>query len=204
MMADQKHLERIRLLSARFHELKGLRLALTGACITLVVGGYLLTEPAPTDTGSMVALLAAFVLLIPGMVWLGRYYDSTFGRQERKPSRHTLAFVVGFNIVAWTLNAAIPSIPPGGPTLGLVVMGSLWLAIRDWPYRGYYAGVAAAVVAAFAATASGGGPLAPNLTLGTLFLAVGASFVPVGLLDHLLLVRLMKETSAAQPERARS
>ena len=46
------------------------------------------------------------------------------------------------------------------------------------------------------------------MTLGVMFLLLGASMVPIGLLDHLLLVKLMKEareaaaaTAAGQPGR---
>ena len=44
----------------------------------------------------------------------------------------------------------------------------------------------------------------PGKTLAVLFLTIGASFVPIGILDHLLLVKLMREgrpDSAAAPGR---
>ena len=36
------------------------------------------------------------------------------------------------------------------------------------------------------------------LTLGTMFLLIGASLVPIGILDHLLLVKLMREVRESQ------
>ncbi len=78
---DQQRLDRIRLLSARFHELQGLRLAFAGACLTLGVGGYIIGAPQPTDPGAMIAMVASFVPVVAGMPWLNRYYAATFGRQ---------------------------------------------------------------------------------------------------------------------------
>ena len=39
------------------------------------------------------------------------------------------------------------------------------------------------------------------MTLGTILFVIGASFIPIGLFDHLLLVKLMKE---ARPAGARA
>ena len=55
-----------------------------------------------------------------------------------------------------------------------------------------------AVAVGFIASAPVGGLLAPNMTLGVMFLLLGTSMVPIGVLDHLLLVKLMKE--AREPE----
>lgn len=67
---------------------------------------------------------------------------------------------------------------------------------RDWPWRAYYLLVPAAVALAFTATASGGGTLNPDLTLCVLFVTLGVSMAAVGLLDHLLLVKLTNESRA--------
>ena len=194
---DQARLERIRLLSTRFHELQGLRVALAGACIAVVVGVYLMVTPTPTGNGAMVALLLSFGPVIPAMVRLNRYYASTFGRQvwtgPKHPKRLWL-FVLCYNVVGWTLNTWIPSLPAGTPTLATVALASLFVAIRDWPWRAYYIGVALAVAAAFTASASGTGWIDhPGLTLGMLFVTVGVSMVVVGVLDHLLLVKLIQD-----------
>ena len=78
---DQHQLDRIQLLSARFHELQGLRVALAGACMAVGVGGYLIATPQPTNNGAMIAMLLSFVPVVPGVAWLNRYYATTFGRQ---------------------------------------------------------------------------------------------------------------------------
>ena len=191
-MGEQR-LDRIRLLSARFHELQGLRLAFAGACLTLGVGGYIISAPQPTDPGAMIAMVASFVPVVAGMPWLNRYYAATFGRQAWSRPRYAPLFLIGYVVISFCLNTWIPSIPAGAPTMATVALASVWVAIRDWPWRAYYLGVTTAVAIAFTASASGAGLLAPNLTLGTIFTAIGASFVAVGLLDHLLLVKLMKD-----------
>jgi len=197
-------LDRIRLLSARFHELQGLRVALAGASMALVVGGYLIAAPRPTNNGAMVAMLVSFVPVVAGMPRLNRYYATTFGRQVWSPSRKPWLFLGVYIVVSSSLNTWIPSIPAGTPTMAIVALASLWVAIRDWPWRGYYLGATAAVVIGFTVSAPVGGLLAPNMTLGTMFLLLGTSMVPIGLLDHLLLVKLMKEARAPEAASAAS
>ena len=191
---DQLRLNRIQFLSRRFNELKGLRVAFTGCCIVLGLGSYLALAAHPTDNGAMIALLVSFVPVVPGMAWLNRYYTSTFGRQvsEPTPMWWRLAVIPLFVFMAY-LNARIPSIPAGAPTLAVVAVASALVAIRDWPWRGYYFVATAAVALTFAASASGAGIFVPGKTLGAMFIAVGVSMVPIGLLDHFLLVRLAKE-----------
>ena len=195
---DQQRLERIRLLSSRFHELQGLRVALAGIAIVIAVGVYVIAAPVPTNNGALIALGGAFVLLLPGIWWLNRYYAATFGRQVWRPGRFTWLFLPVYFVIASWLNAAIPSIPAGGPTVATVVIVSVWVAIRDWPWRAYYLIAPVAVATAFSVTASGGGVIDASLTLAVLFLSVGTAFVPIGMLDHMLLVRLMKEARASE------
>jgi hypothetical protein len=198
---NQPPLDRIHLLSARFHELHGLRVALTGACIALVVGSYLAFSPTPTNNGALVALVVSFVPVIPGVFLLNRYYATTFGRQVGTPPEHLrylpLFWFLYFGLSV-ILNAAIPSIPAGAPTAVTAALLSVWVAIRDWPHRAHYLVVTVAVAIGFTVSASGAGLLPANLTLGTIFVLLGVSFVPVGVLDHLLLVRLIKEARQAQ------
>ena len=96
------------------------------------------------------------------------------------------------------LNARFPSIPAGAPTLVVVGVASALVAIRDWPWRAYYLLATAAVTLAFAASASGAGVLGPGRTVGAMFIAVGVSMVAIGLLDHFMLVRLVKEARESQ------
>ena len=198
---DQHHLNRIRFLSRRFNELKGFRVAFTGLCIAVGLGSYLAVAAQPTDNGALVALLMSFVPVVPGMSWLNRYYTSTFGRQvsEPTPMWWRLAWIPLFLFMAY-LNARIPSIPAGAPTLAVVAVASALVAIRDWPWRGYYFIATVAVTLSFAASASGAGVFGPGRTVGAMFIAVGVSMVAIGLLDHFMLVRLVKE--AREPQSA--
>jgi hypothetical protein len=200
----ENHLDRIRLLSARFHELQGLRVALAGACMALVVGGYLVAWPQPTNNGAMVAMLVSFVPVVAIMPLVNRYYATTFGRQVWTPSRNLPLFMGIYLVIAWSMNAWIPEIPAGGPTTATVALLSGWVAIRDWPWRASYLLATAAVALGLAASAPVGGLLAPNMTLGVMFLLIGASMVPIGVLDHLLLVKLMKQARAPLTETAPS
>ena len=196
---DQHRLNRIRFLSRRFNELQGLRITFTGLCIAVGLGSYLLVAARPTDNGALVALAVSFVPVVPGMLWLNRYYTSTFGRQVSvPPPRWRLLAVIPVWVFMAFLNARFPSIPAGAPTLFVVAVASAWIAIRDWPWRGYYFVATATVALTFAASASGAGVLSSGGTLGPMFLAVGVSMVPIGLSDHFLLVRLVKEARASQ------
>jgi hypothetical protein len=200
----QRQLDRIRLLSARFHELQGLRVACCGASMAIVVGGYLMIAQ-PTNNGAIVAMLASFLPFIACLPWLNRYYADNFGRQVWKPSsrlKYLPLILLPYLLVGVSLNARYPEIPSGTPTLVTVGLASIVVAIRDWPWRSYYLGVTAAVAIGFKLSASGGGALPPNLTIGILFVLLGASMVPVGVLDHLLLVKLMKEAREPITHRA--
>ena len=201
---DQHRLNRIRVLSQRFNELQGFRVAFTGLCITIGLGSYLAVTGRPTDNGAMLALVVSFVPVVPGVWWLNRYYTSRFGRQVSAPAPKwgMLAMLPLFLCMAY-LNARFPSIPAGAPTLAVVAVASAWVAIRDWPWRSYYLGATAAVALTFAASASGTGVLGPGRTLGAMFLAVGISMVPIGLLDHFMLVRLVKESRDYQRDSTR-
>jgi hypothetical protein len=199
---DQQQLARIRLLSSRFRELQGLRVAFAGGTMAIVSGSYLMATTAPTSSGAMIALLASFVLMIPGEWWLHRHYARTVGRQVPTPRNPwpVVAFVTIYLAIGIFLDSRFPEIPSGAPTMATVVLASLVVAIRDWPWRAHYLGVAAAVTVAFCANVFGDGVVDPGMTLTTVFFVTGLSFVPAGLLDHRLLLRLMEE--GRQPETA--
>jgi phosphotransferase system glucose/maltose/N-acetylglucosamine-specific IIC component len=200
---DPRHLARIRLLSTRFLALQGFRVALLGASIAVVIGGYLIATPTPTREGALGALFVALLLMLPGQSWLHRYYATTFGRVQLqwKPRNPWLipAMLLGqLALLAFTgyLNRRFPEIPAGAPTAVFVPVIAVLFAIRDWPWRAHYLGVAAVVVIAFAATFLNVGD--SGTTLAATLFAVGVSLVPAGLLDHRLLVRLMQEARRHQ------
>lgn len=190
---DQARLDRIRLLTRRFHELHGLRVALAGAVYTIVCGTYLIAGE-PTETGVLIAIAVASLVMLPGERWLARYYATTFGRQVSTLRHHrTMAIFFVCGLLS-------PWLEPLRMSAAIVGAVSLWVAVRDWPWRAYYLGPAAAMAVAFTAHVLGGRTIDPGVLLATTFLLMGMSFVPVGVLDHRLLVRLMEE--ARQPEAA--
>jgi len=198
---DQQQLARIRLLSRRFLELQGLRLALAGSAIAVVMGGFLITMPAPTREGAMTAMLAAIVLMTPGQWWLHRYYATTFGRQVQKPGNPRLILpALSLNLAVFTismyLNRRFPEIPAGAPTTVFFGFLTILVAMRDWPWRGYYLGITGVVAVAFTASLLTVGD--SGTTLAMTFFALGVSAVPVGLLDHRLLVRLIEQARPHQ------
>jgi len=198
---NHDQLERIRLLSSRFHQLQGLRVAAAGASLAAVMGLYLLVASAPTDNGALVALGVSVVPMFASVRWLDRYYTATFGRQVANPRQlpRKVLFFFAYWGTAAVLNHLIPSIPAGAPTAATTAIAAVWVAIRDWPSRSYYLGAAVAVALGLALSAPVGGVLPPNLTLTVIFTLVGVSFVPIGILDHRLLVKLVAESRLAAP-----
>ena len=194
-MTMDQHLARVRLLSNRFLELQGLRVASAGATIAIVFGGYLATGH-PSHTGGMIALGATFALMLPGQWWAHRYYATTIGRQVPKPRKFwpTLMFLNGYWLIAVYLNRRFPEIPAGAPTAATVVLASLFVAIRDWPWRVHYVGVAVAVATALGSNVIGVDAIDRGMALTMTFFVTGVSMIPAGLLDHRLLMKLIRET----------
>jgi hypothetical protein len=197
---NRHQLDRIRLVSTRFRELQGLCVAVAGAAMAFIVGGYALIARRPSNDGAMLAVLLAFVLAAPAVWSLNRYYAARFGRQlaSRRMAGRTALALVAYVVVAATLNARFEAIPAGAPTAVTVALASLWISIRDWPWRAYYLGATAAVAIGFAASTPITGLLPPHMTLTTIFVLLGASMVPIGLLDHLTLVRLVDDVRELQ------
>jgi hypothetical protein len=190
-----EQLARVRFLSSRFAELQGLRVALAGAALAFVFGSYLMSGH-PTHMGGMIALAASFLLMVPGQWWASRYYATTVGRQvaSRRSWWPKFAFVSAYLLVATFLNWQFPEIPAGAPTAGTVVLMSLFVAIRDWPWRAHYAVVAAVVATAFSMNVIGVDVIDRGMTLTMTFFVTGLAFIPAGLLDHRLLMKLIEES----------
>jgi hypothetical protein len=188
---ERDRLARIRLLSTRFHQLRGLRVALAGMVYTVVFGSYRVAAE-PTETGILIACLVSTLVLLPGERSLRRYYDSTFGRlvPQRPDQRRTLLVVGGLGFFGSLLRLG-----PMWPCVMVVGVFSLWIAVRDWPLRRYYLGATAAVAVGVAALVVGNADA--DVTLALSLLAIGVAFVPIGFLDHQLLVTLVRESREA-------
>lgn len=172
----------IRLVTVRYRELQGLRLAIPGAVTSIVFGAWFLGT-LPVGSGSIVVLLVclahAFI-----QAYLNQYYKTRFGVVEGRDF---------FNPLKWTtiVSLAIGIIVSmsGGPLGAIFVAFSvphLWTIVRDFPQRNYHsiglAGAGAAAALAWSPNPSWSAVLAITIH--------GASLIPVGILDHQLLASL--------------
>lgn len=187
---ENSDLKRVGLVTERYWELQGLRSVLVGAaylCGALVAtglapGGWPFSDPAVT------AFLVMFAIVIPGMLYLDRYYASAFGRvmPTREGRRFGTLVMPGLSVLAVTASPII-----GAPAGGLFFLAwatfGLWITIRDWPFRGHHlldvlAGVLAAVVAwQTGDAASAMLPMVNGLAV------IGVAAIVTGYLDHSLL-----------------
>jgi hypothetical protein len=199
---DHDSLKRIRIISERFVELQGLRVALAGSIFTLVFGTYLIAEPAHGNVAIWVALALSFAFIVPGELWVRRYYASTFGRLSPQGAGSGSAsgvakgFAMGIGLVV--IDKVFGVAPPTGTFLVISLM-TLWTGIRDWPLRRHHLGAAAACGCAFLLQLTPEAAAVPDTAIAAGFLLMGAIFVPVGVLDHRLLVSAMRGQPVADP-----
>jgi hypothetical protein len=102
-----------------------------------------------------------------------------------------------FGALGFATTLLAESLPRGLEMPAVASALALWVAARDWPFRGYYLLAPMAVGLAFAAITAGIGGLDPSRTLAVTYLALGLAMVPIGLLDHRLLVTLVNEARSA-------
>jgi hypothetical protein len=192
----EEQLVRIRLLSDRFHELHGLRIALFGAALVFSQTAGLFIPSSPPDLAGGLMLFFALIVASPGLYRLKHYYASTFGRQVRKAPPRWKSWMA-FGVLGFAGPLLADFLPRGLVMPALASALALWVAARDWPFRGYYLLAPMAVGLAFAAITAGIGGLDPSRTLAVTYLALGLAMVPIGLLDHRLLVTLVNEARSA-------
>jgi hypothetical protein len=197
---EERDLGRMRFVAARYHELQGLRATLIGSAFTTTMGLALGLRWPPDDTAWFTAAGAAFALLIPGMLWLDRFYRTRFGKT---------APVRGF----WSLGNLMPMVMVPlllvdmqfNGRLGLYFLAwaafALWVTVRDWRYRSYHIlDVALGAIAAVLSAPLGAayGSYQPALMTG--FFLIGSGMMVTGLLDHGLLVSSMPLTRDAREQ----
>jgi hypothetical protein len=194
-MTDRQTLARIRIVSERFVELQGLRVALGGSVFTLVFGTYLITEPPHGMVSIWIAMALSFAVLVPVERWVRSYYASTFGRQQPKGfatnagSGWQRGMAIGAGLVV--VDKLFGTQPPAGTFLVLSVM-MLWVTIRDWPFRRHQLGGAAAGACAFLLQLTPEAAAEPDTAIAAGFFLMSAMWVPVGILDHQLLASAMR------------
>jgi hypothetical protein len=201
-MSADRDLARIRLVTCRYAELRGLVIAALASAVLLSVWSLRAwLGPAATWWG-----------LVPGaalggtLAWrLERRYDAKFGRvrQCARDSRfqRAMPFVIG---ALTFLDSGLRG--HGYPSALFLVLaaGQAWVAVRDWPWRSYYL-VAAAFTASGAALYSR--VTGPDRTHDEWILAVmtltGTGAALAGLLDHHLLARTLRPRSDNAAEETR-
>lgn len=193
-------LVKLQLVTERFWELQGLRSALLGSVILVGLAVYvllsLLTDLAGGVSG-IIGLVSALLILLPGMVWLDRYYATAFGRL--KPSlagrRFGMYIVPGVLISAYFIEKVLRL-----PVFTLYFAGwgviGLWVTIRDWPLRKHYLVEAAAAVISAALQWK----TVPHEDLAfpdpLALLVFGLGLALTGFMDHRLLASTMHDRTA--------
>lgn len=185
-----KNLKRVQLVARHFRELQGLRMSLFGGVFALAFGTYVLAPPAEGSGGIWIALAAALLVIVPCQRVVERYYESTFGRVTPAPSNNSswksAAVLAGLVLTGMALK-----LPPLAAALPFVVCSSLWIVIRDWPFRVHHLAGVGAALSATLLLMTPAAVAAPDASTAAALLLFGVAYVPVGLLDHRLLVSLM-------------
>jgi hypothetical protein len=191
------HTRKMHLVAERYWELQGLRGALVGTGLMLGAGAAILLPTFSPGVDAEIWSLPlaaglAFLVILPGMLWLDRFYARTFGRL--KPSAKARRF--GLLIVPALLIPGMVAGPHFGSRgyvaffIGWAVVG-LWITTRDWPFRTHHlldvvAGIFGALVLW---KLSAEQPESLGLLWG--FLVIGTAATITGLLDHQLLARTL-------------
>jgi hypothetical protein len=192
-----RDLHRIRLVTERYAELQGLRLVLVGCVFSVLFGGLLLVGGLSLNGTTLgVSVGLAFALIVPGMLWLDRYYERVFGRLSPRAGSHVKTLIVPGALVAllW-LHPLV-----GAPRFSLYFLGwaayALWTVWRDWPYRTYrLLDASAGLLAAFGQWRAAGSDEGFLLGLAVM----GAAGVMTGFRDHRVLAEAVRPAEAGMP-----
>lgn len=187
---DQR-IQRVRLVSERYSELKGLHVAYAGA-LWVSFGTALHAQGDVNTTMLLTSFIGVVVAYLPVKWWLDRYYRRRFGQIVVSPWRASKLLLIPALVVI----AVADQLFGGGPLAGafiIVAAGSLWVAIRDWPARGHHLiGCVAGIVAASFQFDAGSPPLPFGNRQALGVAIIGLSYIPIGLLDHWLLTSIMR------------
>jgi len=187
---------KIRLVAERYRDVRGLRLVVAGSALVAFFGVYVLAGGPGAFAGFVLALACAFGTIAIALQWVDRFYVSRFGRIVHSESSDTaVALSIGIGIVVTIANQWL-----GTFVLGAVVAAAtmaLWVAIRDWPLRWYYLlGVVPAIVASWIRFRLPG--LSREMAEAIGLVIIGASFIPIGFLDHRLLTSVMRPRKSSE------
>jgi hypothetical protein len=198
-MMEPSSYARMKLAAERFPELQGLRGALIGGVILLGDALYVLLPPLvgiDTTRAGVIGVSAAAVIGVTGMLSLDRYYAAAFGRMTPLPRARWFGLLVipGSMMLGLTVER-LRSLPAWSLFFTALAAISLWIVIRDWPFRAHYllscaAGLIAAGLCWQYAPVGQGAP--DRFAL----LAIGAAMAVCGARDHALLVAAFPGGSA--------
>lgn len=199
----KENLDRIRLVTANFHYLKGLLSLPLGLLILFSAGGiagwWSLFIP-----GKWGYVEGGILTVLMGLYWgISQFYKHTFGRVGRTPSPSWKVIVLLLVVFAAILIDGTSNIPVN--MLGLAFAGIYFVAYSEWKERVHYLvfSVVLAVVSLL--------PLLPTIarsdalwgvTSAAFALTLGAGIILVGLLDHRLLVRALPPAPDEDPAAA--
>lgn len=209
-----RDLERIRYVTQNYERLQGLKVLPVGVFMLMISALTLfrldLPGMTPEEEGTLFGVLlffgGLFGLLVAVLIgWvIGGRYERRYGKARRlRLSRRALVLIFVGTVafyVADTVDAALP-IPfyPSYLILGAAGVVFWWPERR---FRSHYLAAAAVFVIVGLLPLLGVLPENYAEVPGLIFLLLGLSTIAVGLLDHLLLVRTMKQLPEEEDGRA--
>ena len=191
---NASRLSLIRFVTARQAELRGLRTAWFSFTVC-VMTAIVVTARSWPRPWAFVALFGFWAVAQGDITHrIRRWYDTRYGRVDTAANgRWTSAARLMALGVALDITRFFPFEGHSGFTLLLGVYG-LWIAVRDRPWRGYYA--------AFVLVAVWAPPVADKARMPGFLPAYAAGLTALllaGVLDHLLLARLVKRIGQPSP-----
>jgi hypothetical protein len=187
----------IRFLTARQAELRGLRTAWFSLTVCVIIA-LLLTQRAWPKPWGFVALVSFWAIAQGDITHrIRRWYDARYGRVDTAAAgQSTIASRLMALGVALDVTRFFPFEGHSAFPLLLGVYGT-WIAVRDRPWRSYYA--ALVLVAAWAPAVSDPTRMRSFLPA---YAAALAALGLAGVLDHLLLARLVKAVRQPDPSKS--
>ena len=179
-------LNAIRFVSERYEQLQGLRLVAIGTAGVTCGSAYTLAG-APGGFTGLAYVGIAFAMIVAGVHLAGRYYTHHLGRIVRPPEARWTPWVPVAVTLAITIGTNAFHVAPLTVAIAFNAGWALWIAIRDWPFRGYYLLAATACAMTLGLRFSMHSDRADALAIA----AIAAVFIVIGLLDHRLLTSAM-------------
>ena len=191
---NEVDVSRIRLVTSRYDELRGLFAALLGCVMCLLAAAGSLQSP---ELLLAFLVMGGVIVILLGGYWLEeRYYPSHFGRvhssdqMRRYPWKTVVAVSVCSVVDSETLGKGLPA------TLPLFIgLQSLWLLFRDWPLRSHQGVVFAAGLLTSVLYTHANAQIKADWFITAGFL-LGAAFIAAGMGDHRLLASTLDNPRA--------